>query len=423
MSSFSDLVDAVWGGPAAQKISGAVPADHVLDSGFAARTFDLDQAYFTISISEMFLANARRLWQGIAPLTVAAVDFQYAGQRQTAPFVVGKDLLASIQEYLKGDNVEYRNTKVLGPCPYTGGNVALFIGLFQTPANSPSTEFFSVLGDIAGAFELTGLAGYLPVAKVVTGGLGRLLKLGETHLQIGSRDEFSGESGDSNRFREGFLAYVNCSPEELGTSLWVKDGILLAGPAPDSATRLMRFDHCLARIAWNEERNDYTSLPFHAGWNKARDFIWADQAEKARASFLELVQQVARSPDLTPRHRVALLSAYRVNFESEMESYRVTTTGMMPAANTRAASTAAGTGGATLQMEALTSRKAGFGKDVETALLNMAQQFPRLNAARASNEALTNDVLGEQMRMIGTHTQDPQRLADAMVAAAFPDLS
>jgi hypothetical protein len=419
MSSFSDLVDAVWGGPAAQKISGAVPTDHVLDSGFAGRMFDRDQAYFTISISEMFLANARKLWQGISPLTVAAIDFQYAGQRQTAPFVVGKDLLASIQEYLKGDNVEYRNTKVLGPCPYTGGNVALFVGLFQTPTNSASTEFFSVLGDIAGAFELTGLTGYLPVAKVVTGGLGKLLKLGETRLQIGSRDEFSGESGDSNRFREGFLVYVNCSPEELGTSLWVKDGTLLAGATPDSAIRLTRYDHCLARIAWNSERNDYTSLPFHTAWNKARDLVWEDQAEKARAAFLELVQQVARSPDLTPRHRVALLSAYRVNFESETESFRATTTGLAPTGNTRAASTMPGNGAGALQMEALTSRKAGFGKDVESALLNMAQKFPKLTAARAGNETLTDQVLCEQMEMIGTQAQDPQRLADALVTAAF----
>jgi hypothetical protein len=422
MSSFSDLVDAVWGGPAAQKISGAVPPDHVLDTGFAGRTFERDEAYFTISIAEMFLANARRLWQGIAPLTVAAVDFQYAGQRQTAPFVVGKDLLASIQEYLKGDNVEYRNTKILGPCPYTGGNVAIFIGLFQTPTNSASTEFFSVLGDIAGAFELTGLTGYLPVAKVVTGGLGRLLKLGETRLQIGSRDEFSGESGDANRFREGFLVYVNCSPDELGTSLWVKDGTLLAGSSGDSATRLTRYDHCLARIAWNSERNDYTSLPFHSGWSKARDFIWGDQADKARASFLELVQQVARSADLTPRHRVALLSAYRVNFESEMESYRATTAGVMPGANTRAASTA-GNGSGALQMEALTSRRAGFGKDVESALLNMAQQFPKLAAVRAGNEKLTDGVLNDQMRMIGSPAQDPQRLADALVTAAFQSAS
>src|SRR5215472_1194024 len=377
MSAFSDFVDAVWGGPAAQKISGSVPVDHVLDSGFTSRVFERDEAYFTISVVEMFLANARKLWQGIAPLTVAAVDFQYAGQRQTAPFVVGKDLLSSVQEYLKGDNVEYRNTKILGPCPYTGGNVGLFIGLFQTPTNSASSEFFTVLGDIAGAFELTGLTGYLPVAKVVTGGLGRLLKLGETRLQIGSRDEFSGESGDTNRFREGFLVYVNCSPEELATSLWVKDGSLLAGPSGDSAVRLTRYDHCLARIAWNSERNDYTSLPFHSAWNKARDLIWGDQADKARAGFLELVQQVARSADVTPRHRAALLSAYRVNFESEMESYRATTAGILPAANTRAASAAAGNGSGALQMEALASRRAGFGKDIESALLNMAQQFPK----------------------------------------------
>ena len=419
MSGLASVLETVWHSPTVQKVYRRLPDDHVLDAGYVSRVFERDQAYFTISLPKMFLADARRLWQGLAPVTIAAAEFQYAGQRQAMPFVVGKDLLASIQAYLKDQNVEYRNTKIFGPCPYTGGGVSLFVGLFQTAANSPSTEFFALLGDIAGAFELTGLAGYLPVAKVVTAGLGRLLGLSGTNLRIGARDEFNGESDGSNPFREGFLAYVNCSEEDLGAPLWTKDGELLSGATRDSARPVTRYDHCLVKVEWREQRNDYTALPFHASWNKARELVWEDQQEKARSAFLDLVRQVAVSPDLTARHRAALLSVYRANFEAEIESYRAATGSFGAAASTRAASGSAPNGQLLIQADALTSRQAGFGKEIQAALRNLADGLPRLSQARAKAPELTDAVLAEQMNLVGAQAADPQQLADAMVVGAF----
>jgi hypothetical protein len=332
--------------------------------------------------------------------------------------VIGKDLLASIEPYLKGENVEYRNTRIFGPCPYSGGTVALFVGLFQTAAKSPATEFFGVLGDVAGAFDLTGLSGYLPVAKVLTAGFGRLLGLSGTHLRVGARDEFTAGADAPSQLREGFLAYVNCSQKELGSALWMRDGSLLSGATRDSARAVTEYDHCVVRLEWRAERNDYTSLPFHNLWNRTRDLIWQGQAEKARGSFRELVQQVAGSPDLTARHRLGLLKAYKTNFEAELESYRATTVDILPTARTRGAGDRTSPK-ATLQTDALASRQAGFHKDVETALLDLADAFPDLARMRGGDRILTNTVLSEQMRAIGSSAADPQQFADALVLAAF----
>jgi hypothetical protein len=417
MDGLATALETIWHSPTTQKIYRRLPDDYVLDSGYTSRTFERDQAYFTISLPKMFLADARRLWQGLAPVTIAAAEFQYAGQRQSVPFVVGKDLLASVQAYLKDQNVEYRNTKILGPCPYTGGAVSLFVGLFQTAADSPSTEFFSLLGDIAGAFQLTGWSGYLPVAKVVTAGLGRLLGLSGTNLRIGARDEFNGESDANNSFREGFLAYVNCSENELGAPLWTKDSELLLGESRDSARPLTRYDHCLVRVEWRDQRNDYTSLPFHLSWNKARDLIWEDQGEKARSTFLELVRQVAGSPDLTARHRAALMSVYRANFEAEIESYRSMTAGL-PITPQRAAGAGVGGSREALKTEALTLRQARLDKEAE-AMIQIADGLPRISQARANAPMLTDAVLTEQMNLVGAPAADPEKLADAMVVAAF----
>ncbi len=419
MNALAGLLESVWHGPATQKIYTRVPDDHVLDPGYTSRVFERDQSYFSISLTRMFLADARKLWQGIAPLTVAAAEFDYGGQRQSVPFVVGKDMLSNIQAYLKDQDVDYRNTKILGPCPYTGGDVALFVGLFQTPSGSAASEFFGLLGNIAGAFDLTGLSAYLPVANAVTASLGRLLGLSGTNLRIGARDEFAGDAGKSNSFREGFLAYVNCSPGELKDPLWARDGELLSGPTRDSAKPLTHYDHCLVKLDWRAERNDYTSLPFHRSWIKARDLIWQDQADKARLAFMELAQQVAGSPDLTARHRPALLAAYRANFEAELESYRTISGGLVPAPATRGSRGSGGSAKANLQSDAKTSRDAGFGNEVQTTLLDLATNFPKLSETRKKDQPLTDDVLSDQMRVIGTPDVDAQQLADALVVANF----
>jgi hypothetical protein len=56
---------------------------------------------------------------------------------------------------------------------------------------------------------------------------------------------------------------------------------------------------------------------------------------------------------------------------------------------------------------------------VETALLDLAHGFPQLSQTRAEIPVLTDAVLSEQMRLIGTLAADPQQLADALVVAAF----
>ena len=419
MSALGTVLETIWRSPGVKKLYRRVPDDHVLDSTYTGRAFERDKAYFTISLSKMFLADARRLWQGLAPLTIAVTEFQYSGQKQSVPFVVGKDLLAGIQKYLKDQNVDYRNTRIFGPCPYTGGNVSLFIGLFQTEAGSAFTEFFGLLGDIAGALDVTGLSGYLPVAKVLTAGMGRLLGLSGTSLRVGARDEFDDDAGGANPFRQGFLAYVNCSDEDLPSPLWISEGELLSGSTRDTARPLTNYDHCLVRVEWQGERNDYTSLPFHASWNKARDLIWDGQFEKARSGFLDLVRQVAGSPDLTTPHRTALLSVYRANFEAEVESYRTNTRPFESLPGTRAPEGGAATGKEAIRADALASRQAGLSKETQTALLDVANRWPQMREARAGVPQLTDAVLAAQMKVVGIQAADPQRLADAMVIGAF----
>jgi hypothetical protein len=194
----------------------------------------------------------------------------------------------------------------------------------------------------------------------------------------------------------------------------------LSGETKESARPLTRYDHCLVRVEWRDQRNDYTSLPFHASWNKARDLVWEGQGEKARSAFLELVRQVAGSPDLTARHRAALMSVYRANFEAEIDSYRSMVSGLPPTEE-RAAGADIGGPRETLQTEALTLHHARLDKESQ-AMIQIADGLPRISQARANAPLLTDAVLIAQMNVIGTPAADPQQLADAMVVAAFRNL-
>jgi len=96
---------------------------------------------------------------------------------------------------------------------------------------------------------------------------------------------------------------------------------------------------------------------------------------------------------------------YRANFEAEIESYRAATSSLGAASSTRAASDSAPNGQLLIQADALTSRKAGFGKEIQTALRNLADGLPRLSRARASAPELTDAVLTEQMNLVGAQAR------------------
>ncbi|MGA2403792.1 MAG: hypothetical protein ABSG91_19145 [Syntrophobacteraceae bacterium] len=406
--------------------------DHVLDENFSPRAFTRDESYFQVSLSEMFLEDRREYWQGFVPLGVIVSDFIYGGARQTVPFLVGNQILKGIEKYIEKEYVEYFNTRIVGPVPYMGDGVALFVGLFRSEVNNLAEKLFNVVEGLVGAFDVSRLSEYLEIAKPLGRGLSDLLGMQEVELRVGNRDVFNDKAGDPNQFKEGYLAYINCPAKKIVTGdLWVKDGRLVAGKDRESLDPFTAYDYCLVRLEHLSERNDYTTLPFHRRWETAQASIFDGNLARARSLLVDLVGQLAKSPDLTCEHRYHLMQVYKAQFEREVGFYsEVSGKGSEPGAVT---SRGTGTGDskevlspkASIQYAAQVAAKAGIPKDGVRGLLDISRNWESifLLAQQPEKADLTDSVLGSQMRalqsMSSSTTRDPEALADAIIAGTM----
>jgi hypothetical protein len=377
----------------------------------------------------MFVHDERVLLRTFVPLSVAITEFIYEGKKQVVPFIVGNQLLKSIDPYVQGDNVEFMNTNIAGPIPYAGGDVSLYVGLYRAQASNLSRKLFTLVGGILSSFDATGLSKYLDVAGPLANGLADLLGMKEVEFRLGRRDEFNGTPGSATQFKSGYLAYINLSEAELGgRELYVQGGTLQAKRNGGQLERFRDADYCLIKIEHIGERGDYTALPFHKLWGAAKDLVWQAEPERAKAAFVQLVQELARSPDLTKKHRFHLLQAYKANFEAELAAAQGATsfggaesTGPTRGASTGARSVARGA----VQAATAIAMKARLPKDAEKGLTELTKAWDGIPylASRDKSAPLTESMLKSQLQSLqagsALESPDPEALATALTIAAF----
>ncbi|HYK90726.1 MAG TPA: hypothetical protein VE398_18280 [Acidobacteriota bacterium] len=428
-SVFGRLFDIIKGQTTERKVYLRIPDERVLDPGEQGQSFEEDNSYFNIRLSEMFVHDERVLLRSFVPLSVAITEFIYQGKKQVVPFIVGNQLLKSIDPYVQGENVEFTNTNIAGPIPYLGGDVALYVGLYRAQAGDLSRKLFTLVGGILSSFDATGLSKYLDLAGPLGNGLADLLGMKEVEFRLGKRDEFNGTSGSAAQFKSGYLAYVNVPEAELdGQALYVKDGALHLKRDGRNLERFHDADYCLIRIEHIAERGDYTALPFHKLWGVAKDLIWGSEFEKAKAAFVQLVQELAKSPDLTKKHRFHLLQAYKANFEAELAAAQSTTQfpdlGAAPltrGASTNARSLARGA----VQAATAIAISAGLPRDAQRGLTELSKAWDGIPFLenRVKNAPLTEEILRSQLKSLQSGSAierpDPESLATALTMAAF----
>lgn len=374
--------------------------------------------YFQIRLAEMFLKDKRRWWFGFNPMTIAVTDFLYNNARKSVPVYIGNQILQSVEKQVGNQKVEYRNTNILGPVAYCGGDVGLFVGLFRVQVNDFSRQLFDFLETIIGSFSLTQLGPYLSLADNVGKGISGLLGMEEVQLQVGHRNVFNTRETDASRFREGYWVIAEGPLErERLSQLWVRDGILHVG---DHEQRLKPFDECdfcLVKIEQFEERNDYRSLSFHAPWKKALEALYAGALEEADRLFLSLIREVAISPDLIRKQRFRLIQLYKANYEKEIEVFKgIRAT---PLANATRGGRIRLDATAVIQHTAYKALKRGYDPDVSKALMEVSRNLDQILAGRKHGTDMEDAEMAAQMETLAkistTQASDPEALADAIV--------
>lgn len=418
----TNIITNIIESPTNIKYYNPISYENILDDNYSSTALQPNSCYFEFRLSQMFLHNRRQYWYEYLPFAIMISKFIYDGETRTIPFIVGSQLLQSIEQYLDGGYVEYLNTRVAGPIPYAGDDVTLFVGLFRTQVSDLSKNLFSFLENIVSAFDITQISRYLAIAGPVSTGLGSLLGMKAMELRLGTRSEFSNEETDVRQFRDCYLAYINC-PEKaiVQNELWVKHGRLCIGEDKQSIEPLRQYDFCLIRIKRLEHRSDYTTLPFHRLWKEAKNLIWEGKHTEADTMLLSLSQELATSPDLTQKHRLHLMQLYSANFESEVEMYNALRQGRprLPTSITRSGRQGLSAPGV-FQKIAVSAKDAGFSKEVSKGFSDISSNWSRIPHLkdRSAELQLTDEIMNEQLKELEDVSKvdnlDPKTLAEAM---------
>jgi hypothetical protein len=228
--SLRELIKRVGRTPTERKFYCTISPRQVVDANFSADIFIPEKSYFEIRLAEMFMRDTREYLRQFIPFQVALSEFIYDGAIRAIPSFTGSNLLNKIEQYVKDQYVEYLNTKIVGPMPYMGGDLLLFVGLYRVEVSNLLKHLFDILENITGAFDCSQLSRHLQIAELCSAGIAAILGVKPIEYRLGTADVFTDLDGDHKQVRSGYRAYLNCpqghiNPEER----WVQDRGLFYG--------------------------------------------------------------------------------------------------------------------------------------------------------------------------------------------------
>jgi hypothetical protein len=325
-----NLLESVMHTPSTTSKSFRIPDGHVLDVDAAgqAPAFVPEETYFEIRLSQLHLQYRRENWRQFIPLASLMTQFLYAGERRTVPFVVGPELLASVPQLDKRDEVEFRNIRVVGPYPYAGDDLELFAGLFRVVTGDWAGPVLSLLESVTKAFDLSKLSSFVSVTEPLVSGIEQLLGMRDVELRMAMYRQMATPSDETAQrqhgtvLQRGYYVLIGALARPLGDgeqeALRVRDGMLWRADSK-GLVEFKEADFLLFQLVPLLSRPDYTTFDFHKiYWPKVVDHIWNGHPDAARQTLRLLATSLAQCQDITAPHRMRLLTAYRMKFDEEL---------------------------------------------------------------------------------------------------------
>jgi hypothetical protein len=274
--------------------------------------FKPNEHYFQVRVNEMFLSNSREWFTTYVPMAFVVSEFDYGGQGQEVPFVVGPAMIEKFGKKMAEGTI-FSNTRVAGLHPYRGGRLSLFVMLCRVPTGNYARKLLQMLENASGVLDFaTGLAVYVKVAKALMDSVEPLFGSGDISPVIGLRKEFDPDAGDP--FLPSYFALIDMPENEISADqLWVRDNQLLQGQTAAAARPFRQADYVLYSITQTSQRNDLSRLPFYPLYERVlSDAVVPEEAiwKRAKANMLTLYQTLVLSPDLTKTQADALNDQY-----------------------------------------------------------------------------------------------------------------
>ncbi len=299
----------------------SIPESHVIGPQPYGGAFKANKAYFELRLCEQFLNDRREYWNDYNPLTIVFSDFIYDGARRSFPFVLGPNLLQGLEQLEGDERVRYRNTRVAGPIPYCGDDIAIFVGLFRVKTRDWARQALSLLESVAMKFEPSKLGSNLNITDILMNSIESFFKMGEQmQFRLGQRDTYTDpETHSVNVFLPSYFVIIRSEAAVENEKFWVKDNQLYIG---DNELHLQLYtghDYILYQIVHLTLRNDYTTFDFHRKWEEVQRQIWDRNPRKAIENYQHLVALIWRCPDLIPKQKKQLALMYFADFQKELD--------------------------------------------------------------------------------------------------------
>lgn len=318
---FEELWRRIQGRRARKTLSISIPNDRVNGEELAGPLDPHNLGYFQIRLAEMFLRDERVLWNEWAPATLFLCEFKYGNESVRSPFFVSNQLLQGLEAAGQGlgkTGVRFRNTRVVGPVPYAGDEIAVFAGLFRTKIVDLRKSLFAVFDKLFGVVDVAGLGAYLKLAEKLSDEVLKSFGMSDIECMLAERNVFG---TPTQAMRDGYFVMLNVDERELdAATLYVSNGMLQR----KNGDKLIPFDvcdYCLLRIETMQTRNDYTTLPFDKYFKDAVGLLPEGKVAEGRALLIKCLNAVVTSNDLSQDHKYRLTEFYQIAFFKDQERY------------------------------------------------------------------------------------------------------
>lgn len=254
-----------------------------------ATALTLNQDYFRIVVSQIYIKNMPQLLKEFVPLVYSSVRFEFGSRKETINNIVDPRKDQSGNRTAAG----LLNQHIMNPAPFINDRVDLSLGLFRIKVADHTATVIKLLSSISSAVVPSlALAG--KVAEPLTKGVNDLLANKESFV-VGVTETFD----EQRPLTDGYRVLITnraIDPE----ALWVRGGQLYYGDDFESAFPYDGENYLLYRIDNVSNRTDYRSLEsVKPLYEKALSEVMAGNGESLTATYKAMTRAISSSIELT----------------------------------------------------------------------------------------------------------------------------
>jgi hypothetical protein len=270
-----------------------------------------------LRLAEMYLGASRTLWRRAYPLVHGFTNHNGREEHNVAG-------PGQLQEIGGGnlDRLIVLNSRLAGPTPFTGGEVAVLVGLWSVAGDDAAKALVTTVGAVSGLLGAVGPP-VTAIIDVVKSSVESILSLDQTVLRLGVNDTFF----PGNPLRAGFYVGIGAPAAAVDADrLWLRAGHLVAGPDPVVAKPYNDHDYFVVQVERRDVRDDWPALPGIREFNEQFGMAMraaepvADKRRRLAGLWPGFIQALADSEHLTAAHATKIRADVAADLTARLDA-------------------------------------------------------------------------------------------------------